>query len=371
MRSIIFLCAVGILVTLLLMCVVETGAQEQPVLPYLNEFLANPEGTDTDQEWVEIYHPGQSEISLTGWELMVDDKAVFVFGDEIISPGEYKLVQLQGSKLPNCSSQPCTIRLGLQQEGIAVDNVEYDHTTSSISWSRTSDGQWTEDYANSPGAENLPPPPIVKTLLISEIYPSPNSGEEEWVEIFNWGTEQVNLAGWQLTDLSSKTVLADTSISPGQYLLLTDLSISLNNTGDTISLIAPDTELVDQLVYGQTKKGESVARFGVDWQQLESTNRPTPQAANLLRYNAPVPSQPVSKTVPPTSPPPATPSSPVVTPPQYQLPVLWRVPGDLPQPRSVVQVNLMGLWVVCGLLACLSTIEAGYVRQVWHWWQAS
>lgn len=348
----------------------KTAAQE--IYPLLNEFLANPEGADTDLEWIELFYAGEGNFELTGWEIRVDDKVILTFDNQQILAGEYKLLGLPGSKLPNCSSRPCSIRLSLWNGEQEVDSVDYDHTTSSVSWSRTAKGNWTEEYQNSPGAENLPPPPIIKTLLISEIYPSPNSGEEEWIEIFNWGTGDIDLTNWQISDLSSKSNLPGEVISPGQYLLLSDLSITLNNTGDTISLIAPDGEVANELVYGSTKKGEAVARFGTSWELLDSTNRPTPQAANLPRYNEPKPTPTPKRTSPQDSPPPAE-SLPAATPtlPKYKLPNTKI--AVLPQVNSagrLTKLNLSGLWLALGIISFLAARQEKYWQRLACWWQA-
>ena len=33
----------------------------------INEFMANPSGSDSGAEWVELYNPGTVDLDLTGW----------------------------------------------------------------------------------------------------------------------------------------------------------------------------------------------------------------------------------------------------------------------------------------------------------------
>ena len=88
-------------------------------------------------------------------------------------------------------------------------------------------GRWMRPTAASFGASNVVA--INRDIVINEImyeaapsYPSNNyvGSEEEWVELFNRGTNPVNLAGWSLDhgvryDFPTNTVLA-----PGAYLVV-------------------------------------------------------------------------------------------------------------------------------------------------------
>ena len=38
----------------------------------ISEFLPNPEGSDTGNEWIELYNSGAEELSLNGWQ--IDDQ---------------------------------------------------------------------------------------------------------------------------------------------------------------------------------------------------------------------------------------------------------------------------------------------------------
>jgi len=76
-------------------------------------------------------------------------------------------------------------------------------------------------------------------ILLSEVYPAPNSGESEYLEIYNAGDTKINLNNWFVTDLSEKKfVFKDLVLEPGEYYLLYYVvsKITLNNDEDQINL---------------------------------------------------------------------------------------------------------------------------------------
>ncbi|MDD5731281.1 MAG: lamin tail domain-containing protein [Patescibacteria group bacterium] len=94
-------------------------------------------------------------------------------------------------------------------------------------------------------------------IKISEILPDPvgSDTEGEYIKIYNFGSDDVNLKNWSLDDedggskpykidydlvLKSKTVAAFYSV---------DTKISLNNTGDHARLFDPGNKLMDDIVY--------------------------------------------------------------------------------------------------------------------------
>ncbi|MDP2855647.1 MAG: lamin tail domain-containing protein [bacterium] len=116
------------------------------------------------------------------------------------------------------------------------------------------------------------PRAIVAELIINEFIPNPAGSDEEneWIEIYNVGQDDVNLAGWKLQDASGKAYNFETEIAKAKgYLVLTrsQTKISINNDAETLSLIAPDsTEAFKISFTGGSKEGYSFSRFGLnDW----------------------------------------------------------------------------------------------------------
>ncbi len=110
------------------------------------------------------------------------------------------------------------------------------------------------------------------TVIITELYPSPDSskGDEEWIEIFNYGNQDLNLKGMYLKERASNgngyastiSNLPDDIIkSRGYYLIKgTLLKVSLNNSGDEITLFDGSNQIVDTIKYDSITNGISYAR---------------------------------------------------------------------------------------------------------------
>ena len=81
------------------------------------------------------------------------------------------------------------------------------------------------------------PPPILERIdtariLISEIFadPSPEIGLPlvEFIELYNPGSQPVDLDKWVISDASTKSIITNTIISPGEYLILCPLADTLS-----------------------------------------------------------------------------------------------------------------------------------------------
>lgn len=122
-------------------------------------------------------------------------------------------------------------------------------------------------------------------IIINELYPDPNSGESEWIELYNNSSETVDLRDWILEDegLKQYKISNSFSIQPFGFLTISyiDSKITLNNDGDLIKLFDPNGKLVSSTPkYSGGQKGWSFVRdlFGLwSW-----TTKPTAGAANLM-----------------------------------------------------------------------------------------
>ncbi|MBT4511253.1 MAG: lamin tail domain-containing protein [Chloroflexi bacterium] len=83
---------------------------------------------------------------------------------------------------------------------------------------------------------------------------------EEWIELYNAGSDDVNLAGFTIEDGTNNPVeLAGQTISAGEYLVLMkgpDFGFGLNNSGDVIILKSNGLE-IDRVAYGNWDDGNS------------------------------------------------------------------------------------------------------------------
>ena len=105
-------------------------------------------------------------------------------------------------------------------------------------------------------------------VTINEAYPSPNIGEQEWIEIANRTAEDVQLGGWLLDDVRGGgsrpwTVPPGVRVPGSGTIIFTkeQTGLALNNDGDEIWLITPDGCTAVTAEYGKVKKGRGVV-FG-------------------------------------------------------------------------------------------------------------
>jgi hypothetical protein len=126
---------------------------------------------------------------------------------------------------------------------------------------------------------NVCPFDLSDAVIVNELYPKPNTGEDEFIEIANTSDRVVELGGWRMTD-GSRTFTFDGSatIEAQGFLAVykSETSIALNDAGDSVQLLRPDESVADKAVYATAQKGKSFSRFADQW----SWETPTPNAVN-------------------------------------------------------------------------------------------
>lgn len=65
---------------------------------FINEWLPNPEGEDTPNEWVEILNTGNLPVDLSGWRLTADGKKFFTLNGAI-GPGTHIVLPRSETKI--------------------------------------------------------------------------------------------------------------------------------------------------------------------------------------------------------------------------------------------------------------------------------
>ncbi len=278
----------------------------------INEFLPDPDGTDTDFEWVELYNAGPMDVRLDDWTLQsgTQEFAVdhtFAAGVIVVAGGHLWVGAVEGVdvtatlSLGNAGSNADGVRL-VDCEGGVVDTVVYGPVNEDgweddaggaaeslapkpaegASLARISDGHDTNANAAdfviaepSPGASNPEVPPVVcmptdGSVTLNEALVDADSTDDgkEWVELFNASAADVSVAGWGLAfagqaddiDLVDVVLPGGTTIPAGGFLVIggefvdeadvvVALSIGNGTDGDGIRLIDCMGTEVDTVVY--------------------------------------------------------------------------------------------------------------------------
>ena len=166
----------------------------------------------------------------------------------------------------------------------AATNVEVFATTSQ------SENTPTPSVSLASQASPASPASSPKTLRLSEFYPNTDGHDatDEFIELENTGDQPVSLNGWSMTDASGDTFLfeKDAFIAAHTFktFLHTETNLSLNNSGDTITLIASDESIVDTQTYAQAKTLLTYARTKDVWNWTQTR---TPNEPNTLSGNSP------------------------------------------------------------------------------------
>ena len=110
-------------------------------------------------------------------------------------------------------------------------------------------------------------------VYINEILPSPKGADEtdEWIELYNSNTSDVDLSGWKIQDIngtpSNFTIPAGTKILTNNFLVLKrpETKIMLNNDADGLNLLTPDEKIIDSINFTSALTGQSYNKVNFTW----------------------------------------------------------------------------------------------------------
>ncbi len=294
----------------------------------ITEFLPNPEDSDRDNEFIEIYNAGETDANLDGWTL--EDKMGRVKVFEIIErveikSGGYKVFYSDETKIALNNSGDGVVLKNNKGDIISETPVS-DSAKEDQAYALNEDGGWVWTLRPTAGRKNI----IKKEekaseikqddsgqeagdndeednnkdsdeqdgstalrdygansntveydfsdeIVISEIYPNPEGrdnrdGNYEWIELYNCSSRDVNLIGWQIDDILRKgsksyTIKENKIISAKSHLVLTneEIKVIFNNSGDEVNLLWPDGTVVDNVSYGKSIEGQSYGWTSDSW----------------------------------------------------------------------------------------------------------
>jgi len=274
----------------------------------ITEFLPNPEGSDKEDEFIELYNKSNLKVDLGG--CVLEDKKGSV--KKYIIPNGTKI---NAGKYKAFYSDETKIVLNNSGDGVVFKNSEnkiIDETKISSSALKEQafvldeNENWVWTLKPTPGRRNVVEMKIeknsnqddetdVKTedetesnsevleldsvsssvsynfsdkIIISEIYPNSvgrdnRNGSYEWIELYNDSDQEVNLNGWMIDDIlekGSKTYLIENEIiKAGEYKIFdaARTKIALNNSGDEVNLLWADGTVVDKIKYEKANEGLS------------------------------------------------------------------------------------------------------------------
>ena len=258
------------------------------VLPSNAYSLTDRDGDRND--WVELYNTTSSDISLNGWYLSDSNNfRKWEFPENVVIPAEgYLLVFLSG-KESNESELHASFSAGegeyitlFNSTDYTYDQLKVESSNSNVSVGRDEDSNivyYTEPTPLAPNgharkeAESIGFFPY-DSVFISEVCAihQRGSNEDDWIELYNGGSEAFDLDGCYLTDDyddPDKFCISGVTLHAGEYITFSvskySDSFSISPSGETIYLIDRDQNTVlDCFDTGVQRLGMSSGRVESD-----------------------------------------------------------------------------------------------------------
>ncbi|MBM7841545.1 hypothetical protein JOD20_000152 [Herpetosiphon giganteus] len=301
------------------------------------------------QEWIELYSTNMNVIDLTGWSISDSSGTTIRLAAKTqLQHGQFLTITL--SSLLNDSGDSVQLAMA---DGRIVDQLSYTKPLANTTWSRIPDaGSWQNNAPATPNQPNRAPQPTAvpatKTpkptatkkptstpratakpkaskpkataqptlaanakypqIQINEVVPAPraidwnadgeSNSNDEWIELYNPNSYQVDLTGWQLDDQADGgsrpwRLPAGMSIAANGYLVIfaSQSKLSLTNSGEELRLLQPNAVVADQVRYAKLDYDYSWGRHPSN-QQWQSFAQPSPKQANN-----PAPSESATKKI--------------------------------------------------------------------------
>jgi regulation of enolase protein 1 (concanavalin A-like superfamily) len=207
----------------------------------INEILPHSESPAVPQ-FIELYNHSTNSVDVSGCILTDDpttNKFVISTGTVIGPAGFVSFTRSQFGFTLNGAGETLYF---IKPDGSRVlDAVQFGAQANGVSYGRWPDGA-NDFYAfttNTPGTNNSPI--LIGDIAINELMYDPISGndDDQYIELYNKGTNTINLAGWQFTSGVTFT-FPNVTLAPNGYLVvarnLTNLFAKYPNlnTGNTV-----------------------------------------------------------------------------------------------------------------------------------------
>ena len=269
----------------------------------VNEVQYNPpqSGTDAAYEWVELYNTRNETVKLAGWEIR-DNGGCDLVPSLNISPNGFVIIAASENfyaNFPNYVGEIVYVADGVIGNGLGnngdrliikdslgtvIDEFSYGDDESITSpphkkvaeghsmERRPAGGEFIDNAEPTPGRglpyatptptanpTSTPTPSVSPTpvnmsqgtvanrsaILINEVQSNPlQSGSDssyEWIELFNPGTEAVELIGWGISDNYEMDEIPSLNVSANGFVLVAaseNFSVNFPNYNGTIAFIA-------------------------------------------------------------------------------------------------------------------------------------
>ncbi len=283
---------------------------------FISEIMPDDVGNDTrnwpDGEWIELVNIGNDTIDLAGWSLIaggnkqltITAERIIGQNDTFIEAGEYIIIPRNGSSgfyLRNSNGDS----LALQDNTSSVVHsvvwtLETDEGESLVVPPGDAQGNWIQAIWPTPGEPNpfFGPYTGADSVEITEVLPhcydDAQTPPDDWIELHNTGTQQVNLSRWSLAAGEGEDVLIRhdniwnrsatsptvTLLEADEYMVILAPNYFIKGYGDSLSLSNPDGNTTHSITWTITTDCDSLGRADDSAQDWVETMWPTPGEEN-------------------------------------------------------------------------------------------
>lgn len=297
--------------------------------------MYDPKGTDSGQtDWIELYNPTDKKITIKKEDFgLIDEKELKIGSDGKhylnchkikkdleIDAGEYLVIADDNKEFLNSypdylddkildstfslSSDGDTIHFsddkcetffaeisyedswGGKNNGKTLEKIDFDRGDLKSNW------QESYVYGGTPGKKSSQRKEYSKEIRLNELLPNPSGAEKEneFIELYNFGEKEIDLADWSIEDYKKsektgketkhnfvfekdfcskridKCVIKSNKFFVVESKNYSSAGLTLNNSGiETIYLLDPNGEAVSGLQYSGGRENISISFDGKKW----------------------------------------------------------------------------------------------------------
>jgi len=262
-------------------------------------------------EWIELYNSSDSVVNLRNWRMkdLTSSMPLITSQDFFLHPDSFVVISenanvltmhptlspsrvIINSQLPDLNNDGDAVII-IRLDGSYSDSVYYKSQWggNEVSLERVSRTGGSNDSTNwtssldceksSPGRVNSITGAVhysYHDLILNEISFSPDTGNAEWIELYNPTNQTIDISGWQMFETTRGYSIADTCraiIKPGMYVVFASdnrifnrfsylsnpdstrrvfirssgTDLGLNNDGDMVKIIDLFKDMIDSVYY--------------------------------------------------------------------------------------------------------------------------
>jgi len=238
-------------------CVEDKLWDEAPPVVAVSDIKINEVMSDGDPDWLELYNAGNEDVDLVGFSL-TDSGATWVIPSITITAGGHLVfncdgLDTNGSTNFKISKGGETLSLFNPSDELVDEVTTPDMSAQAgLTYGRENDGSDTWVIMSpTPGAPNSDV--ILGEIKLNEIM---SDGDPDWIELYNSGAEDFDLAGYILADSGAEWTIPSVII-PGNGFVTFDCdgndtngttNFKIGKSGEMITLKDAAGEVIDEIM---------------------------------------------------------------------------------------------------------------------------